>query len=1453
MSTALATATAVALATAQLPAGPDPLNASPAAAAADPVPYDPGLAEKLREDQCRLNYVMRKGGQEMKAVARGGLGGTEAELHAAANDEYWKATPLATAFTKDRAWADAKMEEMNVREDDWQTNLAVRQLPPGYTGPEFQWPPDDPSIWGKTGIAGWIAGQFWQSESDFYADVHPSAGEDSVTAVTNIVNSRYYPATNENYEDRMAWEWDMTFMHPMRADDARLFLQYGGFPTSAPDPSTMEFRVDVENLKARFASCAWTDPPDPHGVLGAELGVAHQEWQSEIAGQKTQRDKIFVAEAQANKDLVVASQAMAEALGQSMIAGRMLDWEAYWLKADPDTTGFSYPTPAEFAEVRTWINRAQARAQGRLYVASRASVSAQAQAAVADKALQEAYAIADASGQPRGRGLMYGLQAAQIAKASAAATLAAAKATQTASDATRASAQDSKTLNALAETQSHATAAEFRRVAAQEAAAAAKAAADGAAQQATLAAQNAAKAKQARERAEAAEAEAKVAAADAKKQRGIAEAERDNAKREKELAESERAKAAAAEERAQTERQTAATALSTAQSAGATASTRLDEALKAEQKASSARTDAKDAERERDALSARAAAAEAYAAAVEGTGAAEGARAAATDARSAANTATTAAVNARAAANTATTAATTAREAATRATAAAERARAASSAAQRDVAITHAAVQKAHAAAADAIEASEAAGLNARTAKAYADTANAKAVEAKAHAAAARTEADAASRDSLRTAGYAYATAQAATSARDSAAQVIKPANDAIELGSPFMETDSSAGLAVLTAQAAKTAAEQQAALAKAKADQAAKAAVEAAALAAKAQADAKLAAEAASQAAQSAAAATASYKAARASAAAAEADAKAAVASEARTVEYDRQATADAAAAAGASSAADGYASSARSAADEAEQDAASARAAATAAESDAATARATATAAESDATAAESAAERAWESAREAQTAATNAEQQQDAQNQTVRMGDTGPSGIEGVVSFTTGMQDEISSDGFCTGTGTGGDIGCDYKIRHHLTGTAHFIVLTCPVAGLTAVECIGKYTADYIGSNPIDYSYDDTVHVNGWELTADFLKALATGFVKDFTDCAKKVAPGGEDGSWGGCAWAVGLIAAPYALGVAARSVVALRAALRSGVGVTEALAAVRASAIDRTALAALERLAASVANCFPAGTEIAVKGGTKKIEDIRVGDLVWSADPDTGERELKPVVRLFEKTVDRLVTVETGGTTVRATPDHPFRTADAGWTEAGNLHRGDRLVERDGGTSAVSSVGVEDGSVRVYNFEVADDHTYFVGERQLLVHNFCKLFPNKYPTQLAAELELAENLGIRPARPGTSAFDEFLDFEGSGDVIKWAVLEDGSLMIMPKVVRGNELSHPVLSGGADVAAAGEAQIVGTAETGYFGLGINSHSGHFFVQGDAFWSAGGGAEMLGREAFAKIGVQF
>mgnify|MGYP001082449419 CR=1 FL=1 len=84
--------------------------------------------------------------------------------------------------------------------------------------------------------------------------------------------------------------------------------------------------------------------------------------------------------------------------------------------------------------------------------------------------------------------------------------------------------------------------------------------------------------------------------------------------------------------------------------------------------------------------------------------------------------------------------------------------------------------------------------------------------------------------------------------------QVAAPANDAVQLGSPYIDTDSAAGLVVLTGQASKSIADQQQAVADAHAKNAAAEAEAAKNLADQAKGDAKEAYQHAANAAQYAA-----------------------------------------------------------------------------------------------------------------------------------------------------------------------------------------------------------------------------------------------------------------------------------------------------------------------------------------------------------------------------------------------------------------------------------------------------------------------------------------------------------------------------------------------------------------------------------------------------------------------
>jgi hypothetical protein len=128
-------------------------------------------------------------------------------------------------------------------------------------------------------------------------------------------------------------------------------------------------------------------------------------------------------------------------------------------------------------------------------------------------------------------------------------------------------------------------------------------------------------------------------------------------------------------------------------------------------------------------------------------------------------------------------------------------------------------------------------------------------------------------------------------------------------------------------------------------------------------------------------------------------------------------------------------------------------------------------------------------------------------------------------------------------------------------------------------------------------------------------------------------------------------------------------------------------------------------------------VATAEGQTPIEEIREGDLVWAQDDRTGEVSLKPVKQLFVSITAALVTLHIGASTLEATPEHPLWVVDQGWKAANQIQAGDELWTWEGECIAVTAVGQKQGRFTVYNCEIGDFHSYFVGDQSLLAHNLC----------------------------------------------------------------------------------------------------------------------------------------
>ena len=259
---------------------------------------------------------------------------------------------------------------------------------------------------------------------------------------------------------------------------------------------------------------------------------------------------------------------------------------------------------------------------------------------------------------------------------------------------------------------------------------------------------------------------------------------------------------------------------------------------------------------------------------------------------------------------------------------------------------------------------------------------------------------------------------------------------------------------------------------------------------------------------------------------------------------------------------------------------------------------------------------------------------------------------------------------------------------------------------------------------------------------------------------------------------------------------------------------------------------QRLRGVTNQCFAEGTEVLVGSAgnpgvfsEKKIEDVQVGDEVWTRPDDDADAplELKHVTAVEQHTAYDLqkVSVRSGDGNVEildVTDEHPFFTQDRGWIAAADLYIGELLVSPDG-TVRIVVANADDQrpeGVTVYNFTVEGDHTYFVADGEgeeswTWVHNTCISInaPAGRTRELAAFKELsAANPGsviqresyLRDAR-GRRLIDPLT---GEARRIDFAVIERGRLASLVEAT--SETASKVLQGAkeARIRALGRAFI-------------------------------------------------
>ncbi len=149
-----------------------------------------------------------------------------------------------------------------------------------------------------------------------------------------------------------------------------------------------------------------------------------------------------------------------------------------------------------------------------------------------------------------------------------------------------------------------------------------------------------------------------------------------------------------------------------------------------------------------------------------------------------------------------------------------------------------------------------------------------------------------------------------------------------------------------------------------------------------------------------------------------------------------------------------------------------------------------------------------------------------------------------------------------------------------------------------------------------------------------------------------------------------------------------------------------------------------LAATISDCFAAGTPVRTPEGRRPIESLKVGDLVVSQDVTTGALGLQPVVAVHHDPPEPTLRLALdSGETIVTIPYHKFWLAGRGWAMARTLQTGDTLRTL-GGRSRI--VAISDGTTQpVFNLDVARSRTFFVGRTDALVHDNTPTTPTPKP--------------------------------------------------------------------------------------------------------------------------------
>lgn len=188
-------------------------------------------------------------------------------------------------------------------------------------------------------------------------------------------------------------------------------------------------------------------------------------------------------------------------------------------------------------------------------------------------------------------------------------------------------------------------------------------------------------------------------------------------------------------------------------------------------------------------------------------------------------------------------------------------------------------------------------------------------------------------------------------------------------------------------------------------------------------------------------------------------------------------------------------------------------------------------------------------------------------------------------------------------------------------------------------------------------------------------------------------------------------------------------------------------------------------AKAANSFDAKTPVWTKNGLVAIAALTIGTPVLAFDENSGQQGFYPVTKIFineDPTITALVLKDAETQQyeyLTTTPEHPFYVMERSdseprpkpeghpylsdrWVGAGHLKIGDKLRQADGTLGEVRYVNTIHQTRTMYNLEVQEAHTFFVGTQGWLAHNATPGDPAVLRSNMLAAGVFDEGSGFTP---------------------------------------------------------------------------------------------------------------